>query len=442
MTKRALLVVGVLVAAGSVSLRANWPSFRGDAASGVGTGTPPVTWDLARGTNVAWNVVIPGLGHSSPIVWGDRVFVTTAVAANGREAPPVTGTMDTVGVALANDTSEHEWRIYALDRASGRVVWQQTAKKGKPRSQHHRKSSHATATPATNGKYVVALMGSEGLYCYDMDGRLLWKKDLGLMDLGMEGNTAVQWGPASSPVIAGDRAIVQNDEQENSYLVAFDLATGKEAWRNSRQEQPSWATPLVVRQGERTLVVSSSPKAVRAVDAANGKEVWRMEDDAPVRVPSPIASGDLVIVTGGYPPGRKPTLAIPLASVKNVSAQKLPWRIERGSPYTPTPLVYDGVLYVVTDGGVLSAYDAGTGAQFYQVRLGAGLSGFSSSPVAAGGHVFVANEDGDLFVVRAGKAFQVDATNGFGETVFATPALDGNLLIVRTRGHLIALGTP
>jgi outer membrane protein assembly factor BamB len=442
MKSRVVVLVGLILLAGSGLLAGHWPSFRGESASGVGTGAPPATWDLAKGTNVAWNTTIPGLGHSSPIVWGDRVFVTTAVATNGKEAPPVTGVMDVVGIAMADDMSEHEWRLYALDRATGKILWQQAARRGTPRSRHHRKSSHATATPATDGKYVVAMMASEGLYCYDVEGKLIWKKDLGVLDLGMLrmiDSPAVQWGPASSPVIAGDRVIVQNDEQTDSFLAAFDLATGKQLWRVSYDDQPSWSTPLVVRQADRTLVVTTAPMAVRARDAATGKEVWHMDDDAPVRVPSPVPFGDLVIVTGGAPPGGRPIFAIPLASTKTVSRAKLPWRIERGSPYTSTPLVYDGLLYIVTDNGVLSAYDAATGTRFYQAWLGAGVSGFSSSPVGAGGRVYVANEDGDLYVVRAGKTFQVEATNSFNETIFATPALDGNLLIVRTRGHLIAL---
>jgi hypothetical protein len=202
-------------------------------------------------------------------------------------------------------------------------------------------------------------------------------------------------------VIAGDRVIVQNDQQQGSFLVAYDLATGKQLWRTSRDEFPSWSTPLVVRQGDRTLVVTTSPAAVRASDAATGKEVWRMDDDAQVRVPSPVPFGDFVIVTGGYPPGGNPISAVRLASTKSVSREKLAWRIDRGSPYTSTPLVYDGFLYVVSDNGVLSAYDAASGTRFYQARLGAGLSGFSSSPIAASGHVYVANEDGDLYVVRA-----------------------------------------
>ena len=437
---RRFVGVGIVLLSGTASLAANWPSFRGGAAGGVGTGTPPVTWDLATGVNVAWSTPIPGLGHSSPIVWGDRVYVTSAVATRGREAPAVTGLMDVVGIAMAADMVEHEWRLFALDRASGTIVWQQVARRGPPSSEHHRKSTHASATPATNGTHVVALMGSEGLYCYDRDGKLLWKKDLGVLDLGQVGNPAMRWGPASSPVIAGDRVIVQNNEQQNSFVAAFDLTTGRQAWRVSSEDQPSWSTPLVVEEGGRTLVITTAPAAVRARDAATGREVWRMEDDAQVRVPSPVRSGDFVIVTGGAPPGGKPIAAIPLASVKTVSREKLPWKTGGGSPYTSTPLVYDGLLYVVTDNGVLSAYDPTAGTRLYQARLGAGTSSFSASPVAAGGHVYVASEDGDLYVVRAGRMFQVVASSAFGETIFATPALDGNTLIVRTRARVIALG--
>ncbi len=327
-------LVGCILLAGSASLAAQWPSFRGGSASGVGTGKPPVTWDLAAGTNVAWKTAIPGLGHSSPIVWGDRVYVTTAVSTNGREAAPVTGTMEVVGVALARDMSEHEWRLYALDRATGKILWQQAARRKAPSSQHHRKSSHASATPTTDGKYVVALMGSEGLYCYSVEGTLLWKKDFGLLDLGMIGNPSVQWGPASSPVLAGDRVIVQNDGQKpmpgqedggppNSFLAAFELATGKPLWWVATTDQPSWSTPLVMTHGGQTLVITTAPLAVRARDVATGKEVWRKNDEAQVRVPSPIPFGDSVLVTGGAPPAGKPLLAIPLGSTRTVSREKL-----------------------------------------------------------------------------------------------------------------------
>ena len=445
------VIVGAMVIASGAMPTAQWPSFRGESARGVGTGKPPISWDLATGTNVAWKTALPGLGHSSPVVWGDRVYVTTAVPLRGTAAEAVTGTMEVVGVEMARDMTEHEWRLYALDRTTGKILWQQAARKTAPSSQRHRKSSHASATPATDGKYVVAMMGSEGLFCYDAEGRLLWKKDFGLLDLGMIGNPQIQWGPASSPVITGDRVIVQNDGQKpmpgqpdaqppNSFLAAFELATGKQLWRVATSDQPSWSTPLVVKDGERTLVITTAPLAVRARDAANGKEVWRMDDEAAVRVPSPIPFGDSVLVTGGAPPAGRPILAIPLASPRNVARDKLAWQIAKGSPYTVTPLVYDGILYVLMDNGVLSAYDAATRAELYRIRLGAAKSGFSASPMAANGHLYIANEDGDLFVVRAGKAFDLSAMFPFNETIFATPALDGNLLIVRTRGHLIALG--
>ncbi|HET9368875.1 MAG TPA: PQQ-binding-like beta-propeller repeat protein [Vicinamibacterales bacterium] len=439
---RATFVCLIVLFAGISAHARDWPSFRGPSSSGVAAGAPPTSWNVKNGDRVAWRTAIPGLGHSSPIVWQDRVFVSTAVAMTGSDVSLAKGDSSVAGIDSATDTGEHEWRLYAIDRASGRIAWQTVAHRGPPRIKRHVKASHASATPATNGQVIVALMGSEGLFAFDMNGRPLWRTDLGLMDTGLVDDPTYQWGPASSPVIFENRVLVQNDRHRDSFLAAYDLATGKEVWRSMRDEMPSWATPLVARVGTRAIVVTNSPRGVRGHDLATGKEIWRVADETQVKVPSPVLSGTNVIATGGYAAGTRPTFAIPLASTGSVSDDRLAWRIDRGSPYTSTPLVYDGLLYIVTDAGVLSAYDAATGARIYQQRLGSGGIGISASPVAASGRIYVVSEDGDVFVVRAGRTFELLATNDLGELAMATPAIDGNLLILRGRSHLIAVGSP
>lgn len=429
---------GCLLLLATSQLSANWPSFRG-AAGGTAPGNPPTAWDLARGTNVAWKTAISGLGHSSPVVWGDRVYVTSAVSStgedefkNGRGA----------GIASATDIGTQEWRLYAIDRRTGKIIWQRTAAQSAPLAQRHVKNSYATATPATDGKHIVAVMGSQGLFCYDASGRLLWRKELGTLDLGMAKDPGTRYGSGSSPVIDGTRVIIQNDRRQDSSLAAYDIASGNEIWRSPRDEQSSWATPLVARVGSRALVITNSPQRVRAHDLATGQEIWWMDEGTELKIPTPVLAGDAVIVTGGFPSGSKPIFAIPLAASGEVRATDLRWKVERGSSYTMTPLVYDGLLYVGGDNGVLSAYDVTTGERIYQTRLGEGTSSFSASPIAASGRLYVVSEDGNVYTVRAGRTFELLATNSLDAVTLATPAIDGNLLIIRTRTQLVALGQP
>jgi outer membrane protein assembly factor BamB len=410
----------------------NWPSFRGTAAAGVAAAAaPPATWDLAAGRNVVWSAAVPGLGHSSPVVWGDRVFVTSALTVDKAGA----GTTET-GVAQERGDpaagARRSWRTYCLDRATGRILWERTAFEGAPRVKHHAKASHASATPVTDGRYVVTMMGSEGLYTYDMDGRLIWKHDLGRLNQGYVDDQAEEWGPASSPILHGDVVIVQNDRHADSYLAAFDAATGRERWRVSRDEMPSWATPAII-PGTSPTIVTNSPRFIRGHDAATGRELWRVADGAQVKVPTPIVAGDLVIVTGGWPNGGQPIYAIRAAT------GEVAWKLPKGSPYTPTPIVYDGVLYVCIDTGVLSAYDVATGRRIYQQRIAPDAGGFSASPVAAAGRLYFASEDGVVFVVRAGRKFELIARNDMRAMCLATPALSGDMLLVRTRTHVHAL---
>jgi outer membrane protein assembly factor BamB len=384
------------------------------------------------------------MGHASPIISGPRVFVTTAVPPGSDVTSVRLGDSSRAGIDSARDAQRYEWRLIALDRASGKVLWSSLAHAGTPRVKRHVKASHASATPATNGNVVVALMGSEGLFCFNAaDGALRWRQDVGVMDVGLVDDPTYQWGPASSPVIAGNLVLVQNDQHKGSSLSAYELATGKPVWTSPRADMPSWATPLVASVGGRSIVVTNSPARIRAHDLLTGRELWHLNDGTQVKVPSPVLSGSRVIVTGGYAPGSRPTWAIPLdvkADTQGaITTAALAWTIDRGSSYTSTPLVYDGLLYMVTDAGILSTYDVTTGARVYQQRLAAG-AGISASPVAAGGRVYFASEDGDVFVVKAGRTFELLATNSMGEVTMATPALDGNTLFVRTTRQLFAIG--
>jgi outer membrane protein assembly factor BamB len=437
MTRHAAVIA--LVALFAVSVRAqtgNWPAFRGDNAAGVAaTGHPPSVWDVGSSRNIRWKLALPGLGHSSPIVWGDRVYVTAAVPLEKTSDELKIGDSDEAGIDPAKDLVRHSWRLYAIDRATGKVVWERTAHEGVPRIKRHAKSSHASATPATNGKVVVALFGSEGLFCFDANGTILWKQDLGVMDLGLVDDPTYQWGPASSPIIVDNLAIVQNDRHKDSYLIAFDLATGKEAWRSPRAEWPAWSTPVVMRAAAGTELVTNSPHYIRGHDPRTGKELWRVQDPGgEVKVVTPVAAEGMVIVTGGYPSGARPIYAIRPGG-------EIAWKADNGSPYTPTPLVYDGLLYVLRDNGVVTVYEVKTGARIYQQRLAVGAGGFSASPVAADGRVYFTSEDGDVFVVRAGRTFELLARNTMGQVCMASPAISGDLLIVRTRSMLYGIGT-
>ena len=438
----AAVLVSVLAGFGlsAQSRDENWPQFRGAGANGVagGTAAPPAAWNLAPATNIAWTTAIPGLGHSSPIAWGDRVYLTTAVAVDGKPGV-VLGDVSKSGIDPATDTGRHAWRLIAIDKASGKVLWDKVAHEGVPRMKRHVKASHASATPATDGRVIVALMGSEGLFAFDMNGNPKWRADLGVMDVGLVDDPSMQWGPASSPVILGDMVLVQNDRHKDSFLAAYDINTGRELWRSAHDEFPSWATPAVVRTSGRTEIVTNSGKYIRGFDPKTGKELWRLSDNqTQVKVPTPVVANDLVIVTGGYPPGGRPIFAIRPGGTGELTEKALAWKTERGAPYTGTPLFYDGILYALTDNGILSAYEPKTGERIYQQRV-AGGSGFSASPVAANGRLYLASEDGDVYVVKAGRAYELLGTNRMNEPLMATPAISGNALFIRTLSALVAV---
>ncbi len=417
------------------SLSQNWPSFRGPNASGVAEGHKTATaWDAEKSVNIKWKTQIPGLGHSSPVTWGNRLFVTTAVSASTTTFRPKDG-----GIDSANDNARHSWRLYCLDKTDGRVIWERMAHEGVPRARRHLKASQVNSTPATNGQVLVAVLGSEGLFCYDLNGKLLWRQDLGLLDPGYAGDLTSQWGYASSPVIHKNLVIVQCDIQTKPFMAAYDIKTGKRVWRTERNELPSWGTPTLYEGKTRTELITNSPGYVRGLDPLTGRELWRFFDDnTQVKVPTTVVAHDLIFATGGNPRGR-PIYTFRPGGTGELKESSLAWRAPRGSSYTTTPLVYGDYLYICADNGVLTCYNARTGEQIYQQRIGDRGATFSASPVAADGKIYCASEDGDVYVIKAGPAYELLATNAMGEPLMATPAISDGLIIVRAQNHVFGI---
>lgn len=424
----------------------NWPQFRGPAASGVVEGgASAVTWDAAKSINTRWKTAIPGLAHSSPVVWGDKVFVTTSVNSAAKDETRFGLFGD---VAPVQGDLKHTWKVYALDKATGKILWERIASEGVPKVMRHPKSTHADSTPVTDGKYLVALFGSEGLFAYDLKGKLLWKQDIGVLDSGWFYDPDYQWEHGSSPIIYKDLVIVQADVQKNSFIAAYSLKNGKLVWKTERDEISSWGTPTVYVGKTRDELITNGSKAIRGYDPATGKELWRLTPNSEVTTPTPFAAHDLIFVTSGYriiqpiyaiKPGANGDISLKDDKASNES---IAWSKKRGGPYMPTPIVYGDLLYACSNNGVLTAYNAMTGEQVYQERLGGKGGAFTASPVASDGKVYLSSEDGEVFVVKAGPKHELLATNPVGEVMMATPALSGGLVIVRGINHVFAFGEP
>ncbi len=343
------------------------------------------------------------------------------------------------------DVSEHSWKIYCLDKKTGKIVWERVAYTGAPKVKRHTKSSQANSTPVTDGKRVVAVFGSIGmLAAWDMDGKPLWTEQIGVIDSGWFFDPEYQWGHSSSPIIYGNTVIVQADQQKKSYLAAFDLDTGKQVWRTDRDEIPTWGTPALFRADGKDQIVTNGTK-VRGYDPKTGKLLWTLGPNSEVTVGTPVVGEGLVFVTGGYPPVRpiyavKPTAAgeITLTKEKNTN-EAIAWSNEQGT-YIPSPIFYEGLLYTCGNNGILSAYDAKTGERIYRSRVGGGGS-FVASPVAADGRLYLASEEGDIFVVRAGRTYEEMAKNEMKEVIVGTPAVSDGFIIIRTLGHVYGVGS-
>jgi outer membrane protein assembly factor BamB len=442
--RRTALLATICVAAGASLSAQNWPAFRGANAAGTADGKPTaVKWNVPAGENVAWKTPVDGIAVSSPIVWGDRVFVSTAIGSDPKQGIRTGQYGDVEPVA---DASKHTWKLVALDKATGKVVWEKIAHEGTPKTKRHSKSSQATSTPVTDGKVVIVSFGSEGLYAYDFSGKQLWKKDLGILNSGWFFDPDYEWGFGSSPIIYRNMVIMQVDIQRGSFIAAFDTATGKEIWRTQRDEIPSWSTPSILEGASgKAEIVTQATNFTRGYDAETGKELWKYSGNSEIAIPTPIMGPGFIVITNGYR-GVQPIVALKPGATGDITlkpgetkSEFIAWSMTRGGPYIPTPVIYQDQLYVIQGNGVLQAYKVATGERLYQERLGGTGGSFSASLVAADGKIYATSEDGDVFVVKAGPTYELLSKNPVGEILMATPAISDGLIIFRGLKHVIAI---
>ena len=415
----------------------NWPQWRGPDSRGVSEEKGlPAEWSSAK--NVKWKTPINGRGHSSPIIWGKKIFLTTSVDGEtipGR-TPGVTHKMsdgsdfvhpDAVGANL-----KHTFKVICLDRDTGKILWERVAYEGPVHDSRHKKASFASSTPATDGKYVFAFFGSEGLYAYDFKGKLLWKQDLGKL-----GTASVGYGV--SPILYKNLVIMQCDESGmKSFIAAFDKKTGKEVWRVARKVDVTWTSPVLVQAANRMELITAAAEAIIAYDPLTGKELWRHKGLESNAVPTPVVYNDLVVVTSGYP--KKIALALRAGGNGDVTGKQLVWTYNKGTAYVPSPIAYGEYVYLMTGNGSITALDAKTGKVFYEAARVPKPTTFMASPVAFEGKILLTSEEGDTYVLRAGPKHEVLRTNSLGEPVYASPAIAGGNIFIRSEKHLYAIG--
>jgi outer membrane protein assembly factor BamB len=418
-----------------------WPGFRGPRGSGtVEHSKPPVSWDVDSLKNIKWKTSIPGLGHSCPVIWDDFLFVTTAVSEKTDESLKVGLYGD---IDMASDSSVMEFKVYCLDKNNGRILWERTAHKGIPKSQRHTKSSQANCTPVTDGRHLVVHFGSEGLFCYDFKGNLLWKKDMGILNPGPYTDPGVEWGYASSPVIYNNRIIIQADIPKNPFIAALDISTGKEIWRTSREDEVStWCTPAICTENGKTQVVANGFRRICGYDIETGKVIWRLSNGGDAPAPAPVVAHHIIYLNSAHgkfspifavKPDAVGDITLPTDSTKN---KYIVWSIKRGGAYMQTPLIYGDYLYNLQVNGALTCFNALTGEVKYKENLS---DAFSASGIAADGKVYFSSENGKIFVVQAGPVFKLLSVNKMNDVCMATPALSGNAIFFRTQHYLVAV---
>jgi outer membrane protein assembly factor BamB len=433
------------VALGAKSAQ-NWPQFRGPGGRGIADGYPTKSvWNAdstaGKVSGVLWRTEVPGLGHSSPIIWGDRIYVGTAVRLSGKASLRIGYYGD---VRTAKDNDEQNWMVLCFDKKTGKRVWEKVIHTGKPATERHEKSSHANTTLITDGQRLVGFFGSEGLYCFDLNGKLMWSKDLGVVNNSWHG---IGWGYSSSPALYRDNVVLLCDDPKDPFVAAFHVANGKELWRTSRKGacEGSWGTPFIFNDGVRTQVVTNGWPYIVSYDLATGKELWRLRGGGDIPIPTPFVADGLIVVSNAHG-GKAPLFAIRPSARGDISLKEgstsnewIAWSVPNGGSYISTPVVYEGCIYLANFNGVLRCFDFKTADRLFEERLGTDAS-CSSSLVAADGKIYCATEQGTVHVIKASRTLEVIAKNELGEPCLATPAISQGVIYFRTAASLIAIG--
>jgi outer membrane protein assembly factor BamB len=420
-----------------------WPSYRGSMACGVlDNANLPEKFDLEKGLNIKWRIKIPGMGISSPVIWGNKLFITTAVSEDDKAGfkPGIFG-----DVMPVSDSSVHEWKVYCIDKNNGRVIWERTSCKGIPKIKRHPKSTHANTTVATDGNYVVAFFGSEGLYCYDMNGNLKWKKDFGILKSAFFVMKNAEWEFASSPVIYNGTLIIQCDVLENSFIAAYDLKSGTEKWKTMRDEYPGWCTPTIYRNNGEILIAVNGYKHRGGYDFETGSEVWKMSGGGDIQIPTPIVGKDLIFFNSAH--GKySPIMAVKTDAKGDItlkddetSNQYVKWYIPRGGSYIHTMLLYRNRLYNVNWNGTVNCYDPLSGKEIYNAKLGKAGS-FIASPVASDGRIYIVDERGTVYIIKDGDQFSLLGEIPLNEICMTAPSITDGMIYFRTQTNLICVG--
>ena len=428
---------------GQTNYLEQWSQFRGPYGTGIIDSTDlPEKWDIKTGENIKWKIGIPGLGHSCPSVWGEKLFLTTAISGSGVNSLKVGlyGDIDEV-----KDSSDHEFRVYCINKYTGNILWERLAYKGVPKTSRHTKSSHANPTPATNGEYVVAFFGSDGLYCYNMDGDLMWEKDFGKMNAGPYTDPDVEWGFASSPIIHKNKVIIQCDYIGDCFIASFDIKTGEEIWRTPRDEISTWSTPNIFKTDSCTQIVVNGWKHMGGYDFETGKEIWKLSGGGDAPVPIPVFAHGLIYIHNAH--GRSsPIYAIKPNAKGDITLEKdsttneyIQWSIKRGGAYMPTIVIYGDYLYNLRMNGLLSCYNAKLGELIYKNKIPGANGGITASGICSDGKLYYCIEQGDIFIVKTGPEFKLLAKNSLNDIIMATPAISDNILFFRTQHYLIAV---
>lgn len=428
-----LPVLNVINPASAAEVLQNWHHWRGPLASGESpSGRPPVTWSETH--NVAWKVPIPGIGSTTPIIWGDRLFLLSSIDT-GRVDPTLPRPEDQpqrpFGITYPN--TFYQYLVICLDRMTGKELWRRVAAESIPHEGHHGDNNYASASPTTDGERLYCWFGSQGLFCYGLDGNLLWKKDLGPVE------TRRSFGEGTSPVVHAQRLVINRDHEGQSYIVVLNAKTGEELWRQERNELSTWNTPLIVEAADKTQVVVNATNRVRSYDLDSGEIIWECGGQVSNVIPSPVTDGENVICMSGYRGSF--AAAIPLNSRGDVTSSKqLAWTLQQGTPYVPSPALANGLLYFTqSNNAILSCVDAKTGKLLLERTRLPNVRAIYSSPVIADGRVYITGRDGETIVLAAGADFVVLAMNQLDEPIDASPAIVGDALYLRGKHSLYCL---